>query len=194
MQAREPWPRERIPDSVKRLIAEDIDSVPELEAILLLREHPERDWTAIDAGKRLYVSGTVAAHVLAQLAERGFFSSTRDNYRYAPANQELAATINQLAACERSRRGRLFTLGFDLGRKVIAMLAYNRLLLGAVAMGFLVCGLFSLRFWRDGRDRFFLYSHSRFSSKARTASHSACPLGRTKPQPVFTWSVYSHSC
>lgn len=34
--------------------------------------------------------------------------------------------------------------------------AWNRLLLGAVAMGFLVSGLFFLRFWREGRDRFFL--------------------------------------
>jgi uncharacterized membrane protein HdeD (DUF308 family) len=34
--------------------------------------------------------------------------------------------------------------------------AWNRLLLGAIAMGFLVSGLFFLRFWRQGRDRFFL--------------------------------------
>lgn len=36
------------------------------------------------------------------------------------------------------------------------MEVYNRLLLGAIAMGFLTAGLFFLRFWRDGRDRFFL--------------------------------------
>jgi hypothetical protein len=38
----------------------------------------------------------------------------------------------------------------------VTSLAWNRLLLGAIAMGFLVSGLFFLRFWRDGRDRFFL--------------------------------------
>lgn len=32
----------------------------------------------------------------------------------------------------------------------------NLVLLGAVAMGCLVAGLFFLRFWNDGRDRFFL--------------------------------------
>lgn len=31
------------------------------------------------------------------------------------------------------------------------------ILLGAIAMGSLVAGLFFLRFWRDTRDRFFLY-------------------------------------
>jgi hypothetical protein len=38
----------------------------------------------------------------------------------------------------------------------VTNLAWNRLLLGAIAMGFLVSGLFFLRFWREGRDRFFL--------------------------------------
>jgi uncharacterized membrane protein HdeD (DUF308 family) len=34
--------------------------------------------------------------------------------------------------------------------------AWNRLLLGAITMGFLVAALFFFRFWREGRDRFFL--------------------------------------
>jgi len=34
--------------------------------------------------------------------------------------------------------------------------AWNRLLLGAIAMAFVVSGVFFLRFWREGRDRFFL--------------------------------------
>ncbi|MGH7931438.1 MAG: DUF5985 family protein [Candidatus Binatia bacterium] len=33
----------------------------------------------------------------------------------------------------------------------------NHMLLGAIGMASLVAGLFFLRFWRDTRDRFFLY-------------------------------------
>lgn len=33
----------------------------------------------------------------------------------------------------------------------------NQTLLGAIASASLVIGLFFLRFWRDGRDRFFLF-------------------------------------
>lgn len=33
----------------------------------------------------------------------------------------------------------------------------NLMLLGAIAMGSVVAGLFFLRFWRDTRDRFFLF-------------------------------------
>jgi uncharacterized membrane protein HdeD (DUF308 family) len=32
----------------------------------------------------------------------------------------------------------------------------NQMLLGAVALGFFVVALFFLRFWHEGRDRFFL--------------------------------------
>jgi hypothetical protein len=33
----------------------------------------------------------------------------------------------------------------------------NEILVGAIAMGSLVAGLFFLRFWKSTRDRFFLY-------------------------------------
>ena len=39
-----------VPDSVRQLIAALIDSIPELEAILLLREYRERTWTSEQAG------------------------------------------------------------------------------------------------------------------------------------------------
>jgi hypothetical protein len=90
-------PGESISATVKRLIAESIDSVPELETILLLRETRDHDWTVAEAGERLYVSKTVAAHVLATLADKGFFVSDGERYRYGPASPELAAAIDELA-------------------------------------------------------------------------------------------------
>jgi hypothetical protein len=91
-------PDDSIPPSVRRLIAEYIDTVPELEALLLVREPGDRTWSAEDAGRRLYVSTPVAAHVLSTLAERGFFVATGDAYCYAPASPELAAAVDELAA------------------------------------------------------------------------------------------------
>lgn len=61
---------EQIPDAVKRLIVDRIDSIPELEALLLFRDNRERDWSAEEAGRRLYVSTLVAAHILRLLSER----------------------------------------------------------------------------------------------------------------------------
>jgi hypothetical protein len=87
-----------LPDDIRRLIAESIDSIPELEAILLLREYRTRTWTAVQAGERLYVSKTVAAHILAVLETRGFLTADEQGYRYSPSSKELEATLDRLAA------------------------------------------------------------------------------------------------
>jgi hypothetical protein len=97
MSPRYPSP-DKIPETVKRIIAEHIDSVPELEAILLLRRTRDREWTADEAGARLYVSTTVAEHLLAALVTRGFFASTSSRFRYAPATPKLEAVVDELAA------------------------------------------------------------------------------------------------
>lgn len=89
---------EEIPEPVRRLIAESIDSIPELEAVLLLREYREREWSAADAGARLYVSRTVAAHILTVLEQRGFLDRQGENYRYAPKSSALDATIDGLVS------------------------------------------------------------------------------------------------
>jgi hypothetical protein len=90
-------PRSEIPEAVRRLIVESIDSVPELETILLLRKHADRAWSIDETGARLYVSTTVATHVLAVLSHRGFLVADGDGYRYSPATPELETTVTALA-------------------------------------------------------------------------------------------------
>jgi DNA-binding IclR family transcriptional regulator len=87
-----------IPDIVRRLIGESIGSVPALEAILLLRADRDREWTAEDVAARLYISRTMAAHVLATLAASGFLAVTGQRYRYAPATAELEEAVTSLAS------------------------------------------------------------------------------------------------
>ena len=88
-----------IPENVKRLIAERIDSIPELEAVLLLREHPGEEWDADQAGARLYVSRIVASHILAALAAHGFLVRSGETYRYLPADDSLVSDVEDLARC-----------------------------------------------------------------------------------------------
>jgi len=83
---------------VRRLIAERIDSVPELEAILLLRGDGARTWRIDEVGQRLYVSTAVAGHILSTIAARGFCARDNEQYRYAPETVELADVVDQLSA------------------------------------------------------------------------------------------------
>ena len=87
-----------IPEVARLLIATSIDSVPELEAILLLREHRDHEWTVEETGQRLYVSRTLAAHILDVLARRGFFMENAGAYRYVPATPEIGSAVDVLAS------------------------------------------------------------------------------------------------
>ncbi|MEO6027562.1 MAG: hypothetical protein ABIR79_11905 [Candidatus Binatia bacterium] len=88
----------KISHAVKTLIAERIDSIPELEALLLVRDDRASDWSPEEAGKRLYVSTLVATYILGILRERGFLAERDARYRYEPASSELADAVDQLAA------------------------------------------------------------------------------------------------
>lgn len=88
---------EDVPSAVRALIAERIDSIPELEAVLLLRENSMRTWTAEEAGQRLYVSTAVARHILKQLHDRDLLTGEGGAYRYGPGSEALSAAVAQLA-------------------------------------------------------------------------------------------------
>jgi hypothetical protein len=86
-----------IPERARRLILDAIDSVAELEALLLLRETAGQAWTVENAGARLYVSKAVAAYSLGVLAHRGLLSETPAGYVYQPASVALEEDVTALA-------------------------------------------------------------------------------------------------
>jgi hypothetical protein len=86
-----------VPEAVRKLIDERIDSIPELEALLLLRQHRSQAWSADEAGQRLFLSTTDSKHVLSVLTERGLLARTLQRYQYAPESHELEADVTLLA-------------------------------------------------------------------------------------------------
>jgi Mn-dependent DtxR family transcriptional regulator len=91
--------REHIPEDVRRFILTSIDSVPYLEALLLLRNAPDQSWDSVRVAQRLYVSEKVATELLSELSVAGFVAITEPetSYRYHPSSDELRLIINQLA-------------------------------------------------------------------------------------------------
>lgn len=86
-----------VPDAVRKVLADRIDSIPELEAVLLLRKHRNQTWSVEEAGQQLYLSPVVASHVLNLLTERGFLTRSLQRYQYSPESAELEATVTLLA-------------------------------------------------------------------------------------------------
>ncbi|HYF17796.1 MAG TPA: hypothetical protein VEA40_07980, partial [Ramlibacter sp.] len=87
---------------LRRFILTSIPSVPFLEAMLLLRAEPARDWATADVARRLYLPEPRAAELLQELASAGIARSETargaTNWRFAPATDELAAMLDLLAA------------------------------------------------------------------------------------------------
>lgn len=63
-----PDPSQR--DEIDRFIVEEIDSVPQLEALLLFWRSRPKSWTRADLAKSLYVSPDIAQNILKSLQER----------------------------------------------------------------------------------------------------------------------------
>jgi hypothetical protein len=87
-----------LPDDVRRFILEHIDSVAQLEALLLLHQYAEQNWAIGAVAKRIYASETTAGDALAQLAAAGLCVCGDQFFRYCPSSEEQAATIDRL--CE----------------------------------------------------------------------------------------------
>jgi len=91
---------EVIPPDVRRFILTSIDSVPHLEALLLLRYDVTAEWDAKAMSQRLYISERRTAYLLESLLAAGFAAVKRgspDVYYYSPVTAELKDILDRLA-------------------------------------------------------------------------------------------------
>lgn len=87
---------EPVPDDVRDLILRHIDSVAQLEALLLLRAHPADAWTAGATASRLYAPEVEIVDALARLCSDGFLVRDQETYRYE-CSVEKRERVDRLA-------------------------------------------------------------------------------------------------
>jgi hypothetical protein len=85
-----------IPAELRDFIARHIDSVGQLEALLLLRDNAERGWSASELAARLYVAEAEAAAILAHLAVQGFVTVKGETVQYDRQARQ-AGMVDRLA-------------------------------------------------------------------------------------------------
>ena len=82
-----------IPGDVSEFILTNVDSVAQLEGLLLLRADPGGCWDARMVSLRLYISEKEAFDLLAKLADRGFLKKEKEegpsSFRYEPVSQQM---------------------------------------------------------------------------------------------------------
>jgi predicted transcriptional regulator len=86
-----------VPTEVKRFIAAEIESVGQLEVLLLLRGVADKNWTADEVARALVMQAPAVASWLDKLAGRGLVAVAGDTYRFAPPTAEVERTIDELA-------------------------------------------------------------------------------------------------
>lgn len=89
-----------IPDDVREFVHKHIDSIAQLEALLLLRREVSAYWNEMTVAKRLYITDHDAAGVLRDLLARGFLTSDGKTYQYLcpPALDTLVGKVADVYA------------------------------------------------------------------------------------------------
>lgn len=102
----------QIPAHVLQFIAERIDTVPQLEALLLLWESSQRAWAEEELAARIYVPHQVAAQTLQALLRRNLVtaeSAPKPRYRYHPQWDPTGQVMPDVAAAYRRHLVQLAT-------------------------------------------------------------------------------------
>ena len=86
-----------IPDDVRDFIIRHIDSVAQLEALLLLHGNPSETWSIASMAKRLYTTEAEIAEPLARLVDDGLLSVSEGIYRYDCAAEGHRNIVDRLA-------------------------------------------------------------------------------------------------
>lgn len=101
----------RIPEEVRNFLLQCIDSVEQLEVLLLLHRTPEQAWSPETVAQALYSNADSIRRRLAGLHGNGLLASTASSsYRYQPKNSALDATVRLLADTYRERRVAVITV------------------------------------------------------------------------------------
>jgi hypothetical protein len=93
--------RPELAPDLRRFVVTNIPSVPFLEAVLLLRADPAREWTPQDMAQRLYISAE-QAHPLLESIAQGQIAVRSGNepprFRWGPGSPDIARMLDRLAA------------------------------------------------------------------------------------------------
>lgn len=100
-------------DDLRGFIANQIDSVVQLEMLLMLHKEPERSYAPADVAKELRIEPAWAGSQLLILAQRGLISvldAAGSAFRYGPNTPALAKLVDDLARAYADRRVTVISL------------------------------------------------------------------------------------
>ena len=96
-----------LPPDVHQFVSEYVQSISQLELLLLLHRNAEKSWSVAEATKELYTSVSMTEPLLENLRGIGLVSlleGSERRYRYAPKSTELDRLVGDLDQLYAERR------------------------------------------------------------------------------------------
>jgi DNA-binding MarR family transcriptional regulator len=95
-----------IDPEVERFLLDSIDTVPHLEALLLIFQSPGTVWSVAELAARIYVSEKQAAGILDDLTRRALIArleSSPAKYQYVPRSQAQTELLDKVSHSYRTQ-------------------------------------------------------------------------------------------
>lgn len=99
-----------IPQEVIQFIGEQIQTLEQLEVLLLVAALPDRVWTADGVFQVVQTNRDVVLQRLEEFVKRGLMTKGDEGYRYAPKSESLARQIASTSHIYKLRRHKLIEL------------------------------------------------------------------------------------
>lgn len=91
-----------VPLDLQDFILRHIDSIAQIEALLLLRRNEEEVWDVTSTARRLYISEQSTEEILANLCNDGLLECEGGTYRYTARSPEIEQMVDRLAEAYKS--------------------------------------------------------------------------------------------
>jgi DNA-binding MarR family transcriptional regulator len=95
-----------IPPAVEQFILDSIDTVPHLEALLLIFQTPGTAWSVQELAARIYVNDKQAAAILDDLTRRALITRVEQSpakYQFISRSQDQTQLLDQVAQAYRTQ-------------------------------------------------------------------------------------------
>jgi hypothetical protein len=102
---------DEFPPKLEQFIAQHIESLAQLEMLLLMRQDPERHWDCAEIARLLYIGGDMCAQLVKDLERHGIVRQVpeSDGYQYHPRDAEMNRLVSDLASIYQERRVAVIT-------------------------------------------------------------------------------------
>ena len=115
-------PANELPHRVVAFVRDHVETLEQLEVLILLSKSPERWWDAAAAGEALGLSETITGDALERFASHNLLAisiTTDVRYQLQPGTPMLRDASAEFAEACRTRRGAIFRLVTDAQQRAM---------------------------------------------------------------------------